>query len=246
MGSETLTGQLEALGLRGGDVVLIHSSFKSLGIPDPEDFIQAVLGAIGQQGTLLLPALSYAQNPAEVHSTLTTPTCVGFLTEYFRRRPGTRRSVHPTHSVCGVGSEVQSLLGDHSQDTTPCGAHSPFNKLLHHPRGKILMAGCGLRPNTSMHAVEEYARPPYLFGDPVTYTITDDRGQTYQKVYTHHGFKGAVQRYDRVEGILKEPDLHSGQIGQASCWLIRAEALLEKALQKLNGNSFYFVDQEFE
>ena len=55
------------------------------------------------------------------------------------------------------------MLCDHVQDNTPCGQNSPFNRLIENA-GKILMIGCGLTPNTTMHAVEEYVRPPYLFG----------------------------------------------------------------------------------
>ena len=237
-----LTDQLRAIGLRRNDIVLIHSSYKSLGIPHPEDFILAVLEVIGDQGTLLMPALSYLQIPANVHNTNTTPTCVGYLTEYFRKRPGTLRSLHPTHSVCGIGYQVHALLDSHKEDTTPCGQNSPFNKLFYQ-KGKILMVGCGLKPNTSMHAVEEYAHPPYLFGPPTVYTITDAQGKTFEKTYTRHNFKGYDQRYDRVNGILRDQGLKTGLIGKATSHLIACEILFEKALEKLRQNPLYFVDQ---
>jgi hypothetical protein len=38
---------------------VVHSSFKSLGILDPEAFILALLEALGDYGTLLMPSLSY-------------------------------------------------------------------------------------------------------------------------------------------------------------------------------------------
>src|SRR5581483_84933 len=142
----TLVRDLQALGLRSGDVVMVHASFRALGLSDPEAIIQALLAALGDRGTLLMPALSYLQQPPTFHNTLTTPACVGFLPEYFRTRPGTRRSLHPTHSVCGVGARAGELLAYHYDDITPCGENSPFHKLLH-CGGKILMLGCGLRPN---------------------------------------------------------------------------------------------------
>src|ERR1051326_2272897 len=148
--SNHLQAQLECLGLQCGDVVLVHSSFKSFGIPNPEEIVRALLDVIGPGGTLLMPALSYRQEPAHTHDTRRTPSCVGFLTEYFRKRTGTIRSLHPTHSVCGAGSRAQELLADHGRDDTPCGAHSPFN-ILTETGGKILLIGCGLRPNTTMH-----------------------------------------------------------------------------------------------
>jgi aminoglycoside 3-N-acetyltransferase len=239
----SLAHDLRAIGLRRGDSVLVHSSYRSLGIDHPETLIQALIQVIDGTGTLLLPALSYNQTPPTVHNTLTTPSCVGFLAEYFRTRPGTQRSLHPTHSICAIGARVGELLGDHGDDTTPCGPHSPFHKLLH-CGGKIVMLGCGLRPNTTMHAIEEYIPPPYLFGEPLTYTLTDDAGITFEKTYTPHHFAGFVQRYDRVAALLDSCQLVSGRVGMASAYLIDAQALYQQALAQLKRDPYFFVDQD--
>jgi aminoglycoside 3-N-acetyltransferase len=240
---DSLTRDLRALGLREGDVVMVHSSFRALRIGDPELIVQALLGAVGEGGALLMPALSYMQQPPLAHSTRDTPSCVGFLPEYFRTRPGSVRSLHPTHSVCGVGRRATELLGDHGEDDTPCGPRSPFSKTMR-LGGKILMLGCGLRPNTSMHAVEEHVRPPYLFGEPVTYTITDGDGRTFQKRYTPHGFHGVAQRYDRVEQVLPSAALRRGSVGSAQAHLIDAAALLSHALGALRRDPLFFVERE--
>jgi aminoglycoside 3-N-acetyltransferase len=239
----SLTYDLRAIGLRHGDVVLVHSSYRSVGIDHPETLIQALIAAIGDTGTLLLPALSYNQTPPTVHNTLTTPSCVGFIAEYFRTRAGTQRSLHPTHSVCGIGARVSELFGDHGSDTTPCGPHSPFHKLLH-CGGKILMLGCGLRPNTAMHAIEEYTRPPYLFGEPLRYTLTNAAGDTFEKTYTPHGFAGFAQRYDRIAALLDNRQLVVGGIGAASAYLIDAYSLYQQALAQLERDPLFFVEPD--
>ncbi|MDZ4184357.1 MAG: AAC(3) family N-acetyltransferase [Desulfuromonadales bacterium] len=64
---------------------------------------------------------------------------------------------------CCRGRRLHEMLDDHGLDGTPCGPHSPFRKLAE-TNGKIILLGCGLRPNTTMHALEEIADPPYLFG----------------------------------------------------------------------------------
>ncbi len=243
MDQSTLVSQLRALGLKRGDVVMVHSSFKSLGIKDPELILQALLETLGETGTLLMPALSYLQEPANIHNTNLTPTCVGFLAEYFRRRTGTLRSVHPTHSVCGVGAQVHAWLDDHIEDRTPCGPHSSFHKLLH-STGKILMLGCGLEPNTAMHAIEEHAPPPYLFAPPMVYTITDTNRRTFEKEYIPHLFQNVIQRYERVAGLMTSAALSKGMVGQAPSYLIRGEALFEVALPRLRSDPFYFVDRQ--
>jgi aminoglycoside 3-N-acetyltransferase len=243
MDQSTLVSQLRALGLKRGDTVMVHSSFKSLGIKDPELILLSLLETLGENGTMLMPALSYFQEPANIHDTNLTPTCVGFLSEYFRRWTGTLRSVHPTHSVCGMGAQVHAWLDDHIEDVTPCGPHSPFHKLLHTP-GKILMLGCGLEPNTAMHAIEEHAPPPYLFAAPMVYTITDANHCTFEKEYIPHLFQNVIQRYDRVADLLTDTALSKGLVGQAPGYLIRGEALLEAALPRLRFDPFYFVDRQ--
>lgn len=238
-----LSEDLEAIGVRRGDLLLVHSSFRSVGTSDPELLIGALCDAIGEAGTLLMPALTWAQRPREIHDARSTPGCVGFLPEYFRQRAGTRRSLHPTHSVCAIGARAADLLGDHFRDETPCGPRSPFNKLLHQG-GKILMLGCGLGPNTTMHAIEEHALPPYVFGDPLVYTITDLEGRTFQKEYITHGFNGIEQRYDRVADLLAPPHLRRGPVGAADSYLIDAPALFEMAMAAMRQDPFTFVDQE--
>jgi aminoglycoside 3-N-acetyltransferase len=168
---------------------------------------------------------------------------VGYLSEYFRTRPGTQRSLHPTHSVCGIGAGAADLLADHFVDDTPCGPHSPFHKLFLRG-GKILMLGCGLAPNTTMHAIEELVQPPYLFSyKPKVYTLVDSAGRTLEKSYRTHGFRNCEQRYDRVAELLQPPDLWVGTVGEATCHLIDATALKDRALEKLRENPFYFVDR---
>ncbi|MGC9468432.1 MAG: AAC(3) family N-acetyltransferase [Anaerolineae bacterium] len=237
---------LEHLGVRAGGVLLVHSSLSSMGyvLGGAQTVIKALRRALGPDGTLLMPALSYehvtSKNP--VFDVRRTPSNVGVIPETFRRQRSTLRSVHPTHSVCGVGAQAEALLADHHRDTTPCGPNSPFRKL---PTvgGQILMLGCGLRPNTSIHAIEELVVPPYLFGPPMTYSIIGHDGTIQDRVYTPHNFQGYVQRYDRVARILKPPALIQGQVLEADAFLVEASELWKVARSVLEQNPLAFVER---
>ncbi len=245
MTQEKIAADLLALGVRPGGVLLVHSSLRSLGpLPDGvESVIQGLLLALGPQGTLLLPALTYERvtpkNP--VFDVRRTRSDVGALSEYFRARPGTRRSLHPTHSVCAVGPLTGDLLDAHRLDTTPCGPRSPFRK-LRDGGGQILMLGCGLGPNTSMHAIEELVEPPYLYGPSFIYRLICADGQIVEKVYRTHGFVGYEQRYDRVSTVLSEPALRYGRVLQADAYVMDAAALWAAVLPVLREDPLYFVD----
>ena len=243
-----ITQDLHALGVREGGVLLVHSSLSALGHVDggPETVIRGLLDALGPEGTLLMPALSYetVNRAHPIFDVRHTPSCVGAIPEYFRTRPGTRRSMHPTHSVCAVGPLTGALLDEHPLDDTPCGPHSPFHK-LRDVGGQLLMLGCGLRPNTSMHAIEELAMPPYLFGDLITYRLTHADGHVTEKAYHRHGFRGYLQRYDRAADVLDEPALHRGRVLAAEVYLIDVPALWDAVLARMRRDPLYFVDVRY-
>lgn len=190
-----------------------------------------------------MPALSWALRPPEIFDVKSTPTNVGAIPEYFRTREGTCRSLHPTHSVCAVGRRVHELLDEHRLDCTPCGRHSPFRKVIE-TNGKIVMLGCGLEPNTTMHALEEYMEPSYLYGPSCIFTIRDQQGDTYQKEYRTHGFvcHGYVQRYDKVMELNSGSFLRRGQILQAATFVLDAARLKSDVLNKLKDDPYFFVE----
>ena len=118
-----------------------------------------------------------------------TAVCVGAIPEHFRAWAGTRRSVHPTHSVCAAGAKASEIVSQHYLDRSPVGEHSPF-RLLPGLGGKILMLGCGLKPNTSMHGVEELCEPPYLMRpERVKYVICGPAGEQAVE-HRRHNFAG--------------------------------------------------------
>lgn len=237
---------LLTLGIKKGDSLLVHASLNAVGRFEnrAEILIDTLLEMLGPEGTLLMPTLSYQTVTREspVFDVLQTPSCVGALTEYFRTRPDVKRSVHPTHSVSAIGKMADWFIKGHLKDDTPCGPHSPFAKLKE-VKGHVMFLGCGPKPNTSMHAIEELVIPPYLFAEPVTYTLNLADGTSMEKKYIRHGFKNYVQRYDRLLGILNNKDYTSGKVLEADTLVINSIAMWEKAEKQLSRNPLYFVDK---
>lgn len=240
-----LVKDLRTLGVQPGNTLMVHASLRSLGTESggASAVVDDLLEVLGKDGTLLMPALSYAtvnaQNP--VFDVRNTPSCVGALAEYFRTRPGTMRSVHPTHSVCGVGRRSEEILSHHLHDTTPVGENSPFTRL---PKigGQVLFIGCGLGPNTMMHGVEEKVAPPYLLDGTVAYAVTLADGSHLTMTITGHNFKGWEQHYERLESLLYR-GLKRGKLLQADCYLMEADEMWFAALTKLRQTPLFFVDK---
>jgi aminoglycoside 3-N-acetyltransferase len=224
---------------------MVHSSLRSLGpLPDKAAaVVQTLVDALGPGGTLLMPALSYGTVTPDntVFDVVNTPTRVGALPEYFRTQvPGVIRSIHPTHSACALGHRAEELIHDHIYATTPCGPESPFAKLPH-VGGQILFLGCGLRFNTSMHAVEERIVPPYLYGDELDYRIIlSDRSETTMRI-RQHNFNGWEQRYDRLEQA-QAHGLKKGRVLEAECYLVEAAEMWLAALSAMRNDPLFFVE----
>ena len=241
---DLLCKDLRTLGIAEGNTVMVHSSLRSLGpLPNgAETVISALLEVLGKDGSLLFPALSYrtvnAANP--VFDVNNSPCCVGGLSEYFRLREGTLRSIHPTHSVCAVGKKAVELLRNHELDTTSCGENSPFRK-LREQGDWILFIGCGIAPNTSMHALEELVNPPYLHGDFVKYQIIGAENICTEMNVRRHNFCNYAQAYARMSSLLTPDELHYGSVLSSFCALMNIRAMWDKGYEAISKDPFYFV-----
>lgn len=246
-----LYDDLRKLGITSGDSVLIHSSFKALGgIEDgAKGFFETILQLLGENGNLILPTFTY--NPCYdtfEFSAEDTPSCVGYLTEYFRTKVnGAVRSLHPTHSCTVFGKDAEWFVKNHNLDSTPVGYNSPLQKLVR-KNGKVLMIGDIYDHNTLLHGVEEVAMAPYVFNnsaEPVEYKVTDLSGNTFiQKVRRHNvSQSGYTQRYSRIIPLLSEAEISFGKVLEANCVLMKAQAVWEKGIDKIGDDPYYFVEK---
>lgn len=84
--AKKLLADMKALGLKEGETILVHASMKALGTKEtPETVLDTLQAALGDDGTLLLPALTY-ENITPEHRCLTrTKPCraLGFCLARF-------------------------------------------------------------------------------------------------------------------------------------------------------------------
>lgn len=246
-----LKADLLDLGIKANDTIIVHSSYKALcGEEKIDGGPQAVIKALKdtvKSGTLMLPTLSYESVTPQnrIFDVLNTPSCVGILPEVMRSSEGVFRSVHPTHSIAVWGKDAQEIAGAHIKDFTPVGSNSPLRELKRR-KGKIVMLGCGLKPNTSMHGVEEMVVTEYLYGANYDYELILSDGKRLKTDILSHNFNGVEQRYDKILDVLCETDYVAGKVLNADCYVLDAEAVWAKALKKLKEDPMYFVDKKPE
>ena len=169
---ENVKDAYRALGVCPGDIVLTHSSFKSLG-PCEEGaatVIGGILDAVGEEGTVVFPTLCQKDwENVYKNWSLDAPSDVGYLTNYFRTLPGALRSNQATHSVAAMGKHAQYLTATHGESgrrygtygDTPFSADSPWQK-MYDMGAKVVFLGCAVRACTFRHFAEYVLMEEYL------------------------------------------------------------------------------------
>lgn len=166
---ESLQNDLTALGVQPGDILFVHSSFKSLGSVDggAGAVVAAMERAVGDRGLILMPTFHLIEETRrkELWDWATTPSTVGYLTEFFRLMPGTFRSDHFSHSVGARGRGAEAFVADHRLKTGlrshfdsepwgyPYGDGSPLYR-AYRAGGRVLMLGVDYKSSTFIHLAE--------------------------------------------------------------------------------------------
>ncbi|MFA0814467.1 MAG: aminoglycoside N(3)-acetyltransferase [Anaerofustis sp.] len=171
----SIAADLRTLGIRNGDILLVHSSLSSLGwvCGSAIAVIDALLESVGADGTLCMPAHSGENSepskwenppvPPEWCETIranmpayraaVTPTRgMGKIAELFRSYPGTLRSDHPQVSFTANGKQAEQITKTHPLNPQ-FGIDSPLGE-LYRLGGKILLLGVGYGNCTSFHLSE--------------------------------------------------------------------------------------------
>ena len=252
--NELLT-DLKNMGISLGDKLLVHSSYKSLGEVEggAETVIQALKDAVGEQGTLILPTFTfdYVHRKNPVFDVKNTASCVGYLTEVFRKSDGVIRSVHPTHSAAVWGKDKEYFVRNHRADNVCVGENSPLFKLKD-AGGKILMIGCGIARNTLIHGVECFHKPPYAFRMDYTdpeykreYVCIDYDNHVTQEEFFHVYMEqyGYDQDYNKLWGLM---EIRQGQILDAESFLMDAATVWNTVLDKMKQEPYYFMKKRKE
>ncbi len=97
---------LERFGVPRDGVLVVHSAIAPLSRRGlrAEAIIEALIEYM-RDGNLFMPTMTWRTvTPEQPHwDEIETPSHTGVLTEIFRTRYASGRSIHPTHSVAGLG-----------------------------------------------------------------------------------------------------------------------------------------------
>jgi aminoglycoside 3-N-acetyltransferase len=239
LSKEQIVAGLRSLGLPPGAILMVHSSLSSLGpvAGGADTVIDALLEALGPQGTLLMP--THPARDGRIFDPATIPSAMGLITETFRLRPGVLRSRHPYHPVAAYGPRAEEMLRDHERSAVPDGPETPYGRLIAYG-GWVLHIGCDLDTLTLLHTVEAELDLPYLRELDMKYLDAAGEVQTLHLLRCPGGHRGGVLKFDRL--FRTEGAMNVGRIGQAICRLLsapRAAAIMRREMAR---DPFFALD----
>lgn len=183
MTKEELVGDLTSLGVKPGDLLMLHASLRKIGL-SRTDFgeggadllLDALEAAVGPAGTLMMVlgtdyemdwvyehppearAALLAGAPAFDYANAPVLPEVGWLAEAFRRRAGTLTSDNPSGRFGARGLSAEALMADQPWHDY-YGPGSPLDK-LRRSGGRILRLGANPDTVTALHHSEYLADLP--------------------------------------------------------------------------------------
>jgi aminoglycoside 3-N-acetyltransferase len=250
----SLARDLRAVGLRGGDVVLVHSSLSALGWVNggAQAAAQALLDAVAPDGTVVVPTQSGGlSDPAEwrnppvpeawidtvrdsmpAYDPARTPTRgMGAIPELLRTWPGAVRSAHPHTSFAAIGPAAVRIAEPHELENA-LGEASPLAR-LYDLDALVLLLGVDHSSNTSLHLAEYrsgIARPARN-GAPVT-TNGRREWRTWDDIDLDASiFATLGADFERTGAVTR------GTVGSADARLMRLRGAVDFAVEWLRERS---------
>ncbi|MFK2826097.1 AAC(3) family N-acetyltransferase [Bacillus sp. B190/17] len=241
----TLKNDLYSLGAAPGNIVMVHSSLRSLGWIEGGEVtvVEALMKTVTEDGTIVMPAQTthntdpkYWKNPPvpeewrpsirymmPAYLPEFTPTLgMGRIAEAFRTFPNVKRSLHPSNSFTAWGKYAAFIIDHHSLDFA-FGEQSPLAR-LYELDASILFIGTDYSTCTAMHLGEFRAndgRKSFQQGSALM-----ENGERVWKTY--HELEGNSEQFNEIgHAFEKEEEINIGTIAQAPCKLIKIRPLVD-------------------
>lgn len=234
-----IADDVSRLGLAEGDAVFFHSSLKSLGWVEggAEAVVDAFLDVVGPDGLVIVPTLTFCfvgHGSGAGFDPRETPSRVGAISDALWRRPNAHRSAHPTHGIAAIGRRAEELVGGHEKTST-FGKEGPYGRYVEWG-AKILFLGVDLRPNTTLHAIEDWLDMPYMQVEQAKVKGADGRPRVIEVTKSPSGHRDFYRRNSKVERLLSAAGIiRRGQVGAADTLWMPSQEMVEVVVKGIYG-----------
>jgi aminopeptidase-like protein/aminoglycoside N3'-acetyltransferase len=236
---ENLVKEFRELGVTKGDVLFIHSSYKSFGGVDggPQAVIDALLDVIGLEGTLIMPTFNYDFLKGVAWDFRTTPSQMGVLTELVRTDPRAKRMHHAIYSMSAIGKRANEVATHRSND---CFGETTIFKKFRDWDAKILILGLAYSKSiTFLHHCEQAAGVEYRFLKEFKGRAIDSNGVAHDESYTmfvRNVDMGVVLDFEPIGALLDSKVVTRRKIGEADVRLMKCRDVFAVAVDAMIGH----------
>ncbi len=252
---EDIQKALQSVGVRPGQTVMVHTSLSSFGFVcgGAQTVIEALLEAVGTEGTIMMPSQSWKnldpesgvhgevpkewwpvirENWPAYHKEVTPTNTMGAVAEMFRRWPGALRSDHPARSVAAYGKYAGYLTENHDISNI-FGDGSPVGK-LYELDGYVLLMGVGYNKNTSLHLADARAEYPGKHMVKESSAVME-QGQRVWKTYETLYVDG--EDFDEIGTAFEQcHKVRKASLGNGAITLMRQRELVDFAVRWIEEN----------
>jgi len=242
-------------GLNKGDTVMVHSDVATLGkmgdIRDRDEFfasiLNAFLGIIGNEGTLIVPTYTYSFCRNETFDVRKSKSTVGALTEFVRKQKGAIRSEDPIFSHAAIGKNAEKLLKDVSSE---CFGGDSFFDRFYKSGGKIINLG-KFFDITFLYYIENKFGVNYRYNKKFSGTVIKENGSEHHKEVVYYvrylPEEGRDVRHDKTllgnelekRGLLKRVPL-----GEEFILCSKARDCFDVGLEMLGNSKYAFLTHD--
>ncbi|MFA5167185.1 MAG: AAC(3) family N-acetyltransferase [Candidatus Omnitrophota bacterium] len=240
---ESAASDFRALGLNEGDMVLVQSGFRNFRTIQggPRALIEALLLAIGNEGTLIMPTFNFDDfGEKKLYSKKNTKPQTGLLCELFAEWEGRERIYHPLHGFSLVGKNAVEL-SQKIKNRSSFEEASLFGELLRR-NSKLMLLGVSYREGlTFFHYIEEMVGVPYRKFINLTGKVEELDETVHEITIPYYGRKTMSVHYDfdkiipYVEGE-NDSIIKKCVIGTGTVRLMNARPIYNRLAQALRIN----------
>lgn len=248
-----LEKSIDAIGIKDGDNLFIHTALKSLGsfkAGASGNLLQSLLShlsnKVGANGSISVPTFNFGFCRGEIFDVDQTPSVqMGAFSEFVRNHPDSKRSKHPFHSISSIGNDVDVI--SETEGFSEFSDGSAFDLLLK-KNVKILFFGIEF-VETFVHIAEERAQVPYRFwkqfsGTRICNGISENITTNFYARRIHDSPEPRldvpkINHYLREKGVISSVQLGSGKIS-----FCHGEDLVNEIMSRLIVQPKFFLLEE--
>ena len=232
---KTLIQNFLELGVKPSGVLLVHTSFSKIKPIEggPLGLISALRSALGADGTLVMPSMSYDDDHPFDKTKSPCPE-MGIVADTFWRLPGVLRSDN-NHAFAAVGRLAEKIVAPHPMDV-PHGLASPVGR-VYESDGQVLLLGVDHGSNTTIHLCENLAGVRYRRAKYIT-VLKDGQPTRFDYREIDH----CCQNFALVDGWLDEKqNQRHGRIGNGETRLMRSRDIVNVVTSHLKQDETIFL-----